>query len=407
MISRDFYLQQLITQKDTDFIKIITGIRRCGKSSLLILFQEYLLQHGVKPGQIISINYEKFQYDELRDAKTLHDYIAQRISPSYQKYYLFMDEVQEIPQWAKVVNSLRVSFPVDIYVTGSNSRIFSGEYLTYISGRYTEIKVYPLSFQEFLHFRNIPVEQAGKAWNEYLQIGSFPATALTTNQELIESINAGLFDSIFSRDIILRGKLRNEGNFFKVAKFVVEGIGSPVSANAIAKALKSQGHQISVDSVDNYLVLMCNAFLLYQCERYDIRGKERLRSNGKYYISDMGLRNQLIGIHPGNRGHILENMVYLELKRLGYEVYVGKLQEQEIDFIITKGSFLAYVQVALSALDEKVLQRELAPFYAIPDNHPKYLITMDQLDLSQDGIIHLNLFDFLLKDTTLRNPSYH
>ena len=251
------------------------------------------------------------------------------------------------------------------------------------------------------------MEQAGKAWNEYLQIGSFPATALTTNQELIESINAGLFDSIFSRDIILRGKLRNEGNFFKVAKFVVEGIGSPVSANAIAKALKSQGHQISVDSVDNYLVLMCNAFLLYQCERYDIRGKERLRSNGKYYISDMGLRNQLIGIHPGNRGHILENMVYLELKRLGYEVYVGKLQEQEIDFIITKRSFLAYVQVALSALDEKVLQRELAPFYAIPDNHPKYLITMDQLDLSQDGIIHLNLFDFLLKDTTLRNPSYH
>lgn len=405
MISRDFYLQKLILQKDTDFIKIVTGIRRCGKSSLLLLYQDYLLRHGTAPEQIISINYEKLQSDSLRDAKTLHAYIQKHIHSSAKKYYLFMDEVQEIPEWAKVVNSLRVSFPVDIYVTGSNSQLFSGEYLTYISGRYVEIKVYPLSFQEFLHFRSIPAEQAPTAFNDYLRIGSFPATALTTNQELIESINSGLFDSIFSRDILLRGKIRDEGSFYKVAKFVVENIGNPVSANAIARALKSQGHRVSVDTVDNDLALMCRAFLLYQCERFDLRGKERLRTNGKYYIADIGLRNQLLSFHPENRGHILENIVYLELKRQGYDLYTGKLDQQEVDFLAVKEQQIHYIQVALSALDESVLHRELAPFYSIQDNYPKYLITLDQLDLSQDGIIHLNLFDFLLKDTPLRDKT--
>ena len=401
MLARDFYLNQIIKHKDTEFIKILTGIRRRGKSSLFLLYKDHLLQYGITNEQIIEINYEKFQFDDLRQPQALHAYIQKQITDPEKKYYLFVDEVQELHEWAKVINSLRVSFPLDIYVTGSNSRIFSGEYLTYISGRYVEIKVFPLSFMEFMQFRNLRLEEKEPAFNEYLRIGSFPATALTINNELIESINAGLFDSIFSRDIILRGKLRDEGNFYKVAKFVLDNIGNQLSANAIANTLKSQGHRISVDAVDNYLTLMCNAFLLYQCERYDIRGKERLRTNGKYYVADVGLRNQLLGYRTGNMGHIIENIVFLELKRRGYEISVGKYNTLEIDFVAIKGPDKKYIQVALSALEETVLQRELAPFYEVKDNYPKLLITMDTLDLSQDGFEHLNLLDFLLNKKRL------
>jgi len=401
MLARDFYLNQIIKHKDTEFVKILTGIRRCGKSSLFLLYKDYLLEYGITAEQIIEINYEKFQFDDLRQPQALHDYIQKQIKNSSQKHYLFMDEVQELTEWAKAINSLRVSFPLDIYVTGSNSRIFSGEYLTYISGRYVDIKVFPLSFMEFMQFRNLRPEEKETAFNEYLRIGSFPSTALTVNDDLIESINSGLFDSIFSRDIILRGKLRDEGNFYKVAKFVLDNIGNQLSANAIANTLKSQGHRISVDAVDNYLTLMCNAFLLYQCERYDIRGKERLRTNGKYYVADIGLRNQLLGYRTGNIGHIIENIVFLELKRRGYEVSVGKYNSLEIDFIAIKGAEKNYIQVALSALEETVLQRELAPFYEVKDNYPKLLITMDTLDLSKDGFEHLNLLDFLLNKNPL------
>ena len=401
MLARDFYLNQIIKHKDTEFVKILTGIRRCGKSSLFLLYKDYLLEYGITAEQIIEINYEKFQFDDLRQPLALHDYIQKQIKNSNQKYYLFIDEVQELTEWAKVINSLRVSFPLDIYVTGSNSRIFSGEYLTYISGRYVDIKVFPLSFMEFMQFRNLRPEEKETAFNEYLRIGSFPSTALTVNDDLIESINSGLFDSIFSRDIILRGKLRDEGNFYKVAKFVLDNIGNQLSANAIANTLKSQGHRISVDAVDNYLTLMCNAFLLYQCERYDIRGKERLRTNGKYYVADIGLRNQLLGYRTGNIGHIIENIVFLELKRRGYEVSVGKYNSLEIDFIAIKGAEKKYIQVALSALEETVLQRELAPFYEVKDNYPKLLITMDTLNLSKDGFVHLNLLDFLLNKNRL------
>lgn len=401
MITRHFYLQQIEKAKDTDFVKIITGIRRCGKSTLLLLFKESLLKQQVPADHIIEINYEKFTFDALRNERALHQYLQEKIHTDGKKYYLLLDEVQELPQWAKVINSIRVSFPVDIYVTGSNSRIFSGEYLTYITGRYIEIKVYPLSFSEFLAFRSYSPAETAFAFNEYLRIGSFPATALAASSELIESINVGLFDSIFSRDILLRGKIRDEGNFYKVAKFVLDNIGSPVSVSSIANALRSQGHRISADAVDNYLTLMCNAFLLYQCERYDIRGKERLRTNGKYYVADMGLRNQLIGYRTSNTVHIIENIVFLELKKRGFTINTGKYLDQEIDFIATKSDQKYYIQVAMTALDETTHAREFSPFYAIQDNYPKLLITMDTFDLSQEGFRHLNLFDFLLKNDAL------
>lgn len=399
MIPRPLYLDKMIQAKDTDFVKVITGVRRCGKSSMLALFAEYLREQGVADNHILQINYEKYEYQQLTDGEQLHAYLNSKISDD-GPYYLLMDEVQEITEWARVINSVRISYPVDLYVTGSNSRIFSGEYLTYLSGRYIEIPVYPLSLKEFADFRGYAADQPERFFDEYLRKGSFPAVSLTDNEALIETITAGLFDSIFARDILLRAKIKDEGNFYKVAKFVFDNIGNNLSANVIANTMRSQGHKISVDTVDNYLKQMCNAYVLYQCERYDIRGKERLRTNGKYYCIDLGLRNQLIGYRTGNLGHVIENLVYLELLRRGYTLNVGKYQDTEIDFIALKGNRKLYVQVALSALDEAVAAREFAPLYAVPDNYPKYLITADRLDLSRDGLEHINLYDFLMENDT-------
>ncbi|MDM8533595.1 ATP-binding protein [Clostridiaceae bacterium HSG29] len=395
MIARDKYLDKIIQSKDNEFVKVITGVRRSGKSSLLILFKQYLLDNGIKENCIVEINYEKYEFDNLRDGKNLHDYIKGKIVKEARMYFL-IDEVQEVEEWAKVINSIRVSFNVDIYVTGSNSKMFSGENMTYLSGRYIELKVLPLSFSEFLRFKEYSENNLEKYFDEYLRIGSFPSIALTDKPELVEAITSGLFDSIFTRDIILRGKIRDEGTFYKVAKFVFENIGSSMSANSIKNTLISHGHKITSDTVDNYLKLMCDAHMLYQCERYDIRGKERLKTNGKYYVVDMGLRNKLIGYRQGNLGHIIENIVYLQLLRMGYEVAVGKNLSYEVDFIATKGSEILYYQVSLTVLDEGTYERELRSLLKIKDQHSKYLITMDKIDFSKDGIIHLNLFDFLL-----------
>lgn len=256
--------------------------------------------------------------------------------------------------------------------------------------------MFPLSFKEFLEFRGYDTHEVEKHFNEYLRIGSFPAVSLAKQEELIEAILSGLFDSIFTRDIVLKGKIRDEGAFYKVAKFVFENIGNNTSANAIKNTMISHGHKITSDTVDNYLQLMCDAHMLYQCDRYDIRGKERLKTNGKYYVVDTGLRNKLIGYRQGNIGQVIENIVYLQLLRLGYEVTVGKNMSYEVDFIAVKGVEKLYFQVSLSALEESTYEREMNALLKINDQYPKYLITMDKLDLLKDGIVHLNLFDVLL-----------
>jgi len=397
MKNRDKYLTKLIQYKDNEFVKVITGVRRSGKSSILQLFKEYLLEQNTNEENIIEINYEKFIFEELKDGKKLHKCIMDKIKDD-SKVYILIDEVQEVEEWAKVINSLRVSLNADIYVTGSNSRMFLGEHLTYLSGRYVELKVYPLSFKEFLFFKSYKKLNIEEAFNEYLRIGSFPAVSLTKNVELIEAITAGLFDSIFSRDIILRGRIKDEGTFFKIAKFVMENIGNNLSANSIKNTLLSNGHKISSDTVDSYLKLMCDAHVLYQCERYDIRGKERLKTNGKYYVVDTGLRNRLIGYRQGNLGHVIENIVFLELLRRGYEVTVGKNLSYEVDFIAVKNAEPIYFQVSLTALEESTLNREMKSLSKINDQYPKFLITMDKIDLSKNGIKHLNLFNFLLDE---------
>lgn len=395
MIARDGYLSKLIQSRDNDFVKVITGVRRSGKSSLLVLFKQHLLKNGINEDCIVEINYEKHEFDLLKSGRELHNYIEGK-ALNDSRMYLLIDEVQELEEWAKVINSIRVSFNVDIYVTGSNSRMFSGENMTYLSGRYIEYKVFPLSFTEFLKFKNYDKTNLEEHFEEYLRIGSFPAVCLTDKTELVDAITSGLFDSIFTRDIVLRGKIRDEGTFYKVAKFVFENIGNTMSANSIKNTLMSSGHKITSDTIDNYLKLMCDAHMLYQCERYDIRGKERLKTNGKYYVVDTGLRNKLIGYRQGNLGHVIENIVYLQLLRRGYEVAVGKNMTYEVDFIATKGEERLYYQVSLTALDETTFERELRPLLKIKDQYPKYLITMDKMNLSKDGITHINLFDFLL-----------
>lgn len=397
MIKRQQYIDKLIQAKDTDFVKILTGVRRAGKSTLLQMFKDHLIIEGANPSNVLEINYEKFENEKYKDGSTLHAYLQEN-SNNGQRLYLLIDEVQEMQEWAKVINSLRVSFNVDIYLTGSNATLFSGEYLTYLAGRYLEIKVYPLSFMEYIEFHDVgESENLPAQFASYLDNGSFPAAALANDKGLVRTINQGLFDSIFARDIMMRGQIRDAGSFYKVAKYIAENIGSHVSANNIANVLKSEGSSIKSDTVDNYLKLMCDAFVLYQCDRFDIRGKARLRSNGKYYIVDTGIRNQLIGPDQSNRGHILENIVYLELLRRGYQVQTGKNGDAEIDFLAQRGKDQFYIQVAWSIMDDQTRAREQNAFDGLPDAFPRYVITMDDFDLSEQGIRHIRAYDFLLQ----------
>ena len=408
MIERPENVSKLIAYKDTDFIKVITGVRRCGKSTLLKLFANHLTRHGVGQDRIITINYESLLSSDLRDPKLLHEYVGEKVEAANgEPLYVFIDEAQEIEQWAYVMNSLKATFPVDLYVTGSNSKLFAGEDLTYITGRYIELRMYPLSFKEFVAFRglrsddecssqNTPPVSYEKALNDYLSQGSFPAVALSPNQELVQAITQGLIDSIVMRDVVQRGRIDNDASFQRVAQFVFGAVGSEISANKIANTLKSAGYSVTANTVDRYLNLLCDAFVLYKCQRYDIRGKERLRFNGKYYVVDTGLRNAFLGERPRDFGHVLENVVYMELLRRDYEVTVGRIGAKEIDFVAVNGTEKVYVQVASTLVEVAVQEREFSALLAVRDAYPKYVVSMDEIDYSRDGIRHLNIVPFLL-----------
>lgn len=394
MKNRDYYLDQLKLVKDNGFVKIILGVRRCGKSTLLSLFQNYLIEsESADAEHIITLNFESFLFDEYKDAKKFHEYVGNKIKDK-QRYYLFIDEIQEVDLWAKVINSLRVTYSIDIYVTGSNSKVFSGEYLTYLSGRYISINMYPLSYSEFLMFKGLNNEDE-EEYTNFLK-SSFPAIALETNENISRLIKVDLFQSIFERDIMLRGKIRNESSFVKVARFVYENIGNILSVKSICDSLKSMGHKIDVEAIDNYLTLMCKAYCLYQCQRYDIRGKEILKTNGKYYTIDFGLRNGLVPNNDVNTGKIFENFIYLELIKKGYSVYVGKVgREYEIDFVAIKNDVKIYVQVSESIIDESTRSREIRPFELINDKYQKYLVTKQKEIYPFETCMHLHWIDFL------------
>lgn len=401
MINRPMFLNQLINFKDKDLIKVITGIRRCGKSSLLELFADYLKSENIDKENIIQMNFESLEYDGLT-YKELYDRIKDKSKKANGKLYLLFDEIQKIEKWELAINSLRVDLDVDIYITGSNAYLLSSQLSTYLSGRYVEIKMQPLSFKEFLTFYNLENKTKEEKFNLYLQIGGMPGLKdLELNNQMINQALDGIFSTVIMKDVINQASVRDPALLNKITLFLADNIGNSTSINNIKNTLVSdkaitQGTTTGV--IDNYIKFLENAFVFYGIKRYDIKGKEHLKTQGKYYMVDMGLRNHLLGLRNRDRGHILENVVFMELKNRGYEVSIGKFGEKEVDFIATKSDEKIYVQVTETMMDETTRTRELSPLKAINDNYPKIILTTDTLfsNTDEDGIKIINLIDWLL-----------
>jgi predicted AAA+ superfamily ATPase len=401
MINRPHYLAQLRQFRDQPLIKVITGIRRSGKSSLLELYRNELLNNGVLETQIQSYNFEDLLFSSLLDPQALYTHITQRLIPNV-KNYLFLDEIQNVPHFQKAVDSLYIQPHVDLYITGSNAYMLSGELATLLSGRYVEIMVLPLSFSEYLSFHP-ELTNPDRAFNTYVSGSAFPfAATLTNDSQALRAYLDGLYKSVVLKDVLQRHRIDQPMMLESVIRFVFEHIGSPLSPYKIANTMTSFGRKISTPTVESYLNALTNSFILYRAKRFDVKGKQVLKTNDKYYVADIGLRTYLLGQHPHDQGHILENLVYLELLRRGYDVFVGKAGDYEVDFVAQKGSEQHYFQVALTLRDPEVLNRELRSLKTINDSYPKTIITRDVDPLTNsDGIRIINLVDFLL-ETTLK-----
>lgn len=400
MIDRKIYLEKLETYKNTEFIKVITGIRRCGKSSILKLFMEKISEKD-KYANIIYMNFESFEFDEIKNYRDMYKRIQEKIRNG-EKNYIFLDEVQRVEQWEKCVNSLTVDFDTDIYITGSNAYLLSSELSTYLSGRYIEIKMLPLSFKEFLDFSTLEKDiLLDEKFNEYLKYGGMPSIIQLKNEnDLYENAIKGIYNTVFMKDVIEKNKLVDAGLLEKVLKFLMSNIGSLISSKKIADYLTSQGTKVTHNTILNYLAMLENAYIIYKTPRYDIKGKEVLKTLEKYYIVDTGIRNVTLGFRDSDYGHIIENVVYFELLRRGYDVNVGKTDSLEIDFIATKADEKKYFQVTLSMLDENVRERGLRPLRSIKDNFEKVIITLDKMynNTLEDGIKIKELKEFLLEE---------
>lgn len=399
MINRDLYMNKMLAYKDTEFIKVITGIRRCGKSSLLKLLKEKILEEDNK-ANIIYMNFESFEFDDIVNYKDMYNKIKEKMNKN-EKNYILLDEVQRVVEWEKAVNALAVDFNSDIYITGSNAYLLSSELSTFLSGRYVEIKVLPLSFKEFLDFTkfedNINIEDK---FIEYLKFGGMPGIITLKNKEnLYENAIRGIYNTVFMKDVIERNKLVDATLLEKILKFLMSNIGSLISSKKIADFLTSQGTKITHNTVLNYLKMLENAYIIYKVPRYDIKGKEILKTLEKYYIVDTGIRNIILGFRDSDWGHIIENIVYFELLRRGYDVTIGKTDSLEVDFIATNSKDKKYYQVTYDMNDESVKNRELNSLKNIKDNYEKIILTMDKLysNTSEDGIKIKYLIDFLLE----------
>ena len=398
MIERKEYLEQLKRFKDKDLIKVVTGIRRCGKSTLFELFINYLKETGVKDDQIIKINLEDADYN-FESYKELYDYVNKKID-SKKNYYVFLDEVQNVPKFQKAVDSLYIKKNVDVYITGSNAYMLSGELATLLSGRYIEIKMLPLSFKEYLSAFNNSDKSRYEYFLDYMKNGGMPGniSILQDNPNDLDTYLEGIFTTIVYKDIITRNNITDKMLLESVLKFIFDSIGSPISTKKISDTLTSKGMSTSNHTVENYISAFVESFLIYKAERFDVKGKNLLARDYKYYVVDQGLRSYLLGKKAdSDMGHILENIVYLELLRRGYKVYVGKVDDLEVDFVAENRDGLKYYQVALTVRDEKVLERELKSLQKTGDHYPKYLITLD-MDLESDyeGITKINIIDWLL-----------
>ncbi len=400
MNKREQYLNKLINFKDKPLIKVITGIRRCGKSTILLLFEEFLLKNGVKENQIIRMNFESFEYNDITEDKELHNYIKEKITNSNQKYYLLLDEIQQVKSWEKVINSFLLDSNFDIYITGSNAYLLSSELSTLLAGRYVEIKMLPLSFKEYLDFLKIEKnENMELIFDQYLKFGSLPTIInLIDNIETIPLFLDGIYNTVLLKDVIERNSVRDASLLENLFKFIAVNVGNIVSTKKISDYLTSNARKTSSETIDNYIKMLESAFIIYKANRFDLKGKMFLKTLEKYYIVDMGIRNHITGLRNTDYGHVLENIVYLELLRRGYEVYIGKTGLYEIDFVAIKPDEKIYYQVSASILDEKTRERELRPFYSIADNYPKVILTMDKNIFNDfSGIKVINIIDFLLE----------
>ena len=376
-IQRKEYLKKLIAFRDKQLIKVVTGVRRCGKSTLLKMYQEWLREQGVEASRIISINFEDIDYEELTDYRKLYDYLKEHLNPE-RMTYIFLDEIQNVADFPKVVDSLYIKNNVDIYMTGSNAYMLSSEIATLISGRYVQIEMLPFSFKEYMESTG-SMNDRGVKYTEYLENSSFPQTLELKGQpDEIRDYLEGLYNTIVVKDIVNRKKITDTMMLKSLLRFVFDNIGNPLSSKKIADTMTSAGRKIDVKTVEKYLEALTESYILYQAKRYNIKGKQYLKTLEKYYVVDVGLRFMLLGSKQMDAGHILENVVYLELLRRGYDVYVGKIYEFEVDFVAQNSRGTSYFQVALTVRDEKTLQRELRPLQSIRDHYPKMILTLDE-----------------------------
>lgn len=398
MIQRKEYLEKMISYREKQFIKVVTGVRRCGKSTLFLLYQDYLKQNGVEEEQIISINLEDLEYEDLLDYKALYQYIKARLCQ--ERYtYIFIDEVQNCDKFEKAVDSLFLQENVDIYVTGSNAYMLSGELATLLSGRYVTIDMLPLSFREYCMAN--PGESNRQLFQDYLKYGSFPYVAvMEKNEDVIKSYVEGIYNTILIKDVAKREEITDIALLENIIKTVASSIGSPVSIKKISDTINSSGRKISVNTVERYMRALTDSYIFYKADRYDIKGKQYLKTLSKYYMVDTGIRNLLLAESASDLGHLLENVVYLELLRRGYRVNVGKLAEKEVDFVADTHDGLIYYQVSASVLEESTLKRELEPLKKIPDHYPKLLLTLDKIGAGADyeGIRQKNVLDWLAEE---------
>lgn len=397
MIIRQHYLNMLKIYRDVPLVKILAGIRRCGKSTILEMLRDDLLKSGIAADHIISMRYTSEDYDDGMTDKDMYQGIKERMTGD-GRYYLLLDEVQEIAGWEKAVNSLLENADTDIYVTGSNSKLMASEISTYLTGRYVSIPVYTLSFSEYLEFKKSDSRPKKELLSEYLRMGGFPIVALGNFDERSSyQIVEGIYNSVINNDITKRHHVTNFDLFNRVVKYIVENVGKTFSANAIAKFLKSEGRSLSVEAVYNYLNWLEKAFVIYRCQRYDLQGKSVLKTQEKFYLADASLKYCMMGFNPKSFAAMLENIVYFELRRRGYEVYIGKNETKEIDFVAVRRDERIYVQVCRSLPEES--DRETVNLLEIKDHYPKYVVTLDEFASGNiNGVKIVHLADFLLRD---------
>ena len=402
MLKRDEYIKKIVPFIDKDVIKVLTGIRRSGKSVMLKLLMEELKNRGINENQFIYINFENLKYRKLKNYERLYDFILNKVDDKYKSYYIFLDEIQEVEEWERCVNSLRVDedFNFDIYITGSNAKLLSGELSTYLAGRYIEFVVYPFSFKEFFEImkeKNKEIDLK-EAFQDYVKFGGMPFLHnLDYNFEASMQYLQDLYASIILKDITQRNNIRDTDLLERIINYVVMNIGNTFSATSISKFFKSENRKVATETILNYIKACEEAFLIYRVARNDLLGKKILNVNEKYYIADHGIREAIMENNQKDINQVLENIVYFEMLRRGYNVKIGKVDNLEVDFVCKKNDETIYIQVSYLLASEDTKEREFSVLENIKDNYPKYVLSMDEFDMSRNGIKHVNLIEFLVK----------